>query len=105
MSLLMTDIPALALAEGSMISTSAVVANLERTQTQAKIQDYLKRSDVQKALIERGVSPEEASLRLASLSQAELRQLSAEVEYAQAGGDILVTILVIVLIIFLIKRI
>ncbi len=105
MSLLMTDIPAFALGKVAMISTSAALVESDRTEALTKIQEYLKRADVQKALIARGLSPDEASLRLASLSESELRQLSKGVEYAQAGGDILLTILLIVLIIFLIKRI
>jgi hypothetical protein len=105
LSLLMTDIPALAAANSSMISTSSVVAQLDRGQTEAKLHDLFNRSDVQKAMVERGLSPDEVSSRLASLSEAELRQLSSQVEYAKAGGDILVAILIVVLIIYFIKRI
>lgn len=105
MSLLMTDIPSLAFAKGMMVPTSEVVHQIDRQQAEAKVRDLISREDVQKALRERGVSPEEASARLASLSESELRDLSHQVEYARAGGDILVTILIVVLIIFLIKRI
>lgn len=105
LSLLMTDVPAIAWAQGNMISTSTLVTQLDRGQTETKIQNFLNRTDVQKALIERGVSPAEVSSRLASLSETELRHLSGQVEYAQAGGDILVAILLVVLILFFVKRI
>lgn len=104
MAVLMTHAPAVAAVESKMISTSAVVAEMDRAQVEQKMQDLVQREDVQKALIERGVSPEEVSTRLASLSEQELRQLSTQMEEARAGGTILVEILIIVLIIFLIKR-
>ena len=105
MCLFMSNIPALALANQAMISTNVVIAELDRAQTEQKINDYLNRTDVRNALLERGVSADEVSSRLASLSETELRSLSTQVEQARAGGDILITILVVVLIIFLIKRI
>lgn len=105
MSFMMTPIPSVGWAQQTMISTSAVAEKLNRQQAEQDIQDYLSREEVRKALIERGVAPEEVSSRLASLSETELRQLSGQVEMARAGGDILVTILIVVLIIFLIKRI
>lgn len=104
MAFLMTHIPAVAAAEQKMISTISVIRDLDRAETQAKVKSFLEKSDIQKALIERGVSPEEASFRLATLSDSELKQLSSQIENAQAGGDILITILLIILIIFLIKR-
>lgn len=105
MSLVLSNIPGVALAQEAMISTSDVVAGLDRTQTEHKINDFLTRSEVKEALMANGVSAEEVSSRLASLSETELRTLSTQVEQARAGGDILVTILIVVLIIFLIKRI
>jgi hypothetical protein len=105
MSVLMTNAPAVAFANQAMISTSAVVAELDRSQAQENVQRYLNQPDVQKALIQSGVSPDEVSARLASLSETELRQLSGQVQEARAGGDILITVLLIVLIIYLVKRI
>ncbi|WP_413944383.1 PA2779 family protein [Bdellovibrio sp. HCB-162] len=105
MSAFVSHVPQVALAAPGMISTRNFVEQTTRAQDLQTVQDYLSRTDVQKALMDRGLSAEEASSRLASLSEAELKQLSDQIHKAQAGGDILVTILVIVLIIFLIKRI
>jgi len=88
-----------------MISTSSAVDSFDEAQARTEIENLLQRKDIKKALEEKGVSAEEISSRLASLSHEELRQLSSHIRTAQAGGDILITILVIVLIIFLIKRI
>jgi len=105
MSILLSNIPSLAMASEAMISTEMAIAEFDRAQTERQISDFLTREDVRAALIEKGVAPDEVSSRLASLSETELRALSSQVEQARAGGDILVTILLIVLIIFLVKRI
>lgn len=104
MSTIMSDIPALAVASPAMIATHVVVDKFDRARAQADVESFLSREDVKQALLERGVSADEVSSRLASLSETELRQLSGQIEQARAGGDILITILLIVLIIFLIKR-
>lgn len=104
MSTIMSDVPALAVGIPQMISTHAVVEKMDRTQAQNEVENFLHSEDVKQAMIERGVSPDEVSSRLASLSEPELRQLAGQVKEARAGGDILITILLVVLIIFLVKR-
>lgn len=104
MSLFISNVPSTVMAEG-MVSTSSVVAGLTRSEAQSNIEDLLQRDDVKAELAKRGVSADEISSRLASLSAEEMRQLSGQINEARAGGDILITILVVVLIIFLIKRI
>ena len=105
MTLILTNIPGVALAQDGMISTSAVAAEMSRTQAERRVQDFLGQSQVRQQLIDRGVSPDEVSQRMASLSDTELRQMAGQMEQARAGGDILVTVLIVVLIIFLIQRI
>jgi len=104
MSTIMSDVPALAVATPSMIATHVLVDKFDRAQAQADVENFLTREDVKQALLERGVSADEVSSRLASLSESELRHLSGQIHEARAGGDILITILLIVLIIFLVKR-
>lgn len=104
MSSILTNVPAIVMAEPGMIPTHVVAAESSRAQALQNVHDFLSRSDVQRLLIERGLSADEASSRVASLSEAELKQLSGQIEQARAGGDILITVLVVILIIFLIKR-
>lgn len=111
MAILISNIPNVVLAENlirsknEMISTSTVLAEITRTEAEKNIRDFLQKSDVQGELIKHGVSPDEVSARLASLSEQEIRQLSGQVKEARAGGDILVAVLLVVLIIYFIKRI
>lgn len=105
MSLFLTNVPAMAVAETGMIQTHSVVNDLTRSEARQNVHDFLSRSEVQEELIARGLTLDEATLRVASLSEQELTQLSGQISQARAGGDVLVTILLVVLIIFLIKRI
>lgn len=111
LAVLLTNIPHLVFSEtlknstGSMIPTSVVVEELTRAQALANVDEFLKHSEVKKQLMANGLSEKEVQLRVASLSETELRQLSHQMDEARAGGDILIAILVVVLIIFLIKRI
>lgn len=111
MAILMSNIPNVVFAETSMNSTSpmisatAVVQELTRAQAIANVRSLLQKPEAKQELIKRGLSEKEAEIRLASLSESELRMLSGQIDEARAGGDILITILLVVLIIFLIKRI
>lgn len=104
MALLLSHLPHIAFAESQMIPTSQVADELSRTEAQQQIETYLEKPELRKALLEKGISPDEVSYRLASLSDSELRQMATEMNHAQYGGDILFTVLIVVLIIFLIKR-
>lgn len=52
----------------------------------AAVQAGLARSDVQQAMVELGVDPVEAQLRVAALSENELAQLQGQLEQLPAGG-------------------
>jgi hypothetical protein len=105
MAFLLTNLPHIAFAESHMISTAQIADELSRTEAQQQVESYLEKPELRKALLERGISPDEVSYRLASLSDSELRQMATQMHQAQYGGDILITVLIVVLIIFLIKRI
>ncbi len=107
MAFMMSHLPQIAAAEAIpvLIRTSVVANELSRQQAEADLQDLLSKDEVRDQLVKSGVSPNEASQRIASLSDTELKQLHMQVEEARAGGDILFTILIVVLIIFLVKRI
>lgn len=109
LSLSLSHLPHVVFAEtvqaNKMISTFDVLATYDRKVTQEKVASFLDQQQIQQKLVDQGVSLAEAKARIASLSDAELQNLSQQIDKAQYGGDILVTILLIILIIFLIKRI
>ena len=114
LSALMTNIPHLAWAQAAnaaadeMIPTSVVVEQMSRVETTEKIAGYLNRAEIKSELIKRGVSPDEVSSRLASLSDFELRRLANQMDQAMYGGEPIIGILLIVvlvlLIVFLVRR-
>ncbi len=110
MTILMSHIPDVVLAETvttsrQMISAGSVLADITRENAQKDVENYISKTDVQSELMKHGLTADEVNSRLASLSDQEMRQLSGQVQQARAGGDILVTILVVILIIYLIQRI
>lgn len=106
MAFIFSSMPQLALAESAqtfnMVSTSSVVSDMTLS---SEVEELLNNSEVQKQLVANGLTQEEATKRLAALSPAEMNQLSLQIQEARAGGDILFTILIVVLIIFLVQRI
>jgi hypothetical protein len=101
-------IPMMKSAHAEMITTNQVVDNMMRAQDHLKIVSYMDREDVKAQMIKLGVAPEEAKMRLAGMSDAELRKVAGEIDNSTAGGDIggiLVLVLVIILIIYFAKRI
>jgi len=112
MSFLMSNIANVAIAtelsgtsDQKMISTSDALVEVTRAQAEANVRNSIENSSVKDELLKHGLTQDEVSSRLASLSEQEIQQLSAQVNEAKAGGDILVTVLLVVLIIYLIKRI
>lgn len=88
-----------------MIQTSAWVNKHTSEEMNKNIKEFLKKPVVQDHFSNLGMSSLDAQKRLAGLNETELRQLSDQVDKAQYGGNILVTVLVVVLIIYLIQRI
>ncbi len=111
MAAIMTNLPYMAFAAEvvpAMIPTSAVVEQMSVSQARAKVESFMKREDFRAELIKRGVNPEEVTSRMASLNEQELRQLATQMDKAQYGGDvtgILIVVVLVLLIIFLARRI
>lgn len=106
-SFTLTELPVMQ-AKASMITTSEAFDSTKRDLAQKNVSDFLHRGDVKEQLVKLGLSPEEAQKRLTSLTDKEVKELSADIEESRAAGDlggILVLVLLIVLIIFLVKRI
>lgn len=107
-SFTLVELPMMKSAHAGMITTGSVVDNLTRAQDHQKVVDFMGRKEVKDQMIKLGVSPMEAELRVASLSDGELRKIAGDIDQNTAGGDIggiLVLVLVILLIIYFAKRI
>lgn len=73
----------------AVVDTQQAVAMQAREQRIAAASATLAREDVRSAMIELGVDPQQAQLRVASLSDAELTQLEGQLQQLPAGGSAL----------------
>ena len=91
-----------------MIPTNTAISEVARASHLATVQGFLDRAEVKTELQKRGVSAEEAKVRVASLSDFELQQVAGNVESAPAGADVIVislgTVLLVIIILLLIGR-
>lgn len=89
-------------ASAAVIGTQEALAIDARQAQIADIQRNLSRADVQQAMIAMGVQPEQAQLRVSSLSDLELARLQSELESLPAGGDSVLAVLGIIFVVLLI---
>jgi hypothetical protein len=89
-------------ASAAVIGTQEALAIDARQAQIADIQRNLSRADVRQAMIAMGVQPEQAQLRVSSLSDLELARLQSELESLPAGGDSVLAVLGIIFVVLLI---
>ena len=70
-----------------MLPTLDVVNEFSTIQTREDLITFIKSDNVQKEFIKRGVDPKEALIRIASLTNEEMKSLSDQIKKSQAGGD------------------
>ena len=74
--------------QAEMITTEAFILKQLQTTPRERLSILLQRKEILKKLEEYGVSPIEAQLRLASLSDSEVDQVNKKMEQLPAGADI-----------------
>jgi hypothetical protein len=89
------------LAVADIVGTETLLQEQNGTLTRDDLHSLIARGDVQQKLIDYGISPEEASDRVAALTNTELQHLSQHIDDEPAGGSVTLILLVIILIILL----
>jgi uncharacterized small protein (DUF1192 family) len=74
-------------AQAEMVSTETFLAHSTQTTPRDRLMVLLEKKEVLQKLEEYGVSPNEARERLASLSDAEVAKLNAQIDQLPAGAD------------------
>ena len=85
-----------------LISAEQVAASVglrSAADRRAELLATLERADVAEVLVARGVSLEQARLRLAALTDAEVARLAAEIDKAPAGASELIGTLILVFVV------
>ena len=105
-------LPLIAVLVVSGIAVQTAAAGIVGTETaleqpvgseQQRLIGLLEREDVQEQLVARGVDPEHAAERAASLSNAEAAELTAQIDALPAGGNAVVLLLVIILLLLVLR--
>ena len=86
----------------ALIPTDEVAQSQTGRNARNSINVLIDRVDVQKALISRGLDPQEARNRVAALSDAEAVKLADMLEELPAGGGAIGVLVALILIVFLV---
>jgi len=90
-------------ANAAMVTTEQLVNSEARDARVAQVQGFLARADVKKQLETWGVASDLAEARVAKLSDAELEQLAMNIDQQPAGGDVLIIIGVIFVVLLILE--
>ena len=74
-------------AKGKIIDSETAFAIAKHEDNRARISAFLNRQDVQTAMVQYGVNPEEAQKRVSCLSDEEVLKVARQIEQLPAGGD------------------
>ena len=89
-------------AHAGMIRTDEYAASAEREAQLARVQDFMAEARVQAQFEALGVDAEQAAERVASLTDAELAQLDADLSDMPAGASSALTVVGVVFVVLLI---
>ncbi len=89
-------------AYATMVNTAEILQQNENNLLRERINIFLDRSEMRKYLVAWGVNPEEAKIRVDSLTDQEIEKIAAGIDRLPAGGDGLGAIVGAALIVFLV---
>jgi len=75
--------------QAAMIGTQDLVQQAQMIDERAKLNTFMQREDVKEQFASMGVSAEDIELRVAALTDDEVKQLNQQMADLPAGGDIL----------------
>ena len=82
---LVIAVPTSQLKAATMIATERVISDMSAERY--RVQVFMQRTDIHQKIVELGVAPTEASKRIASLSDAEVKEIAGQLDQLHAGGD------------------
>lgn len=84
MVMLVVSLP-IGIAQAGLVSTDKVIDREAARQDRVRVLEFMDREDVRRQLEALGVDPDEAAQRVDSLSDAEIAQISGQIEQLPAG--------------------
>ena len=89
-------------AMAAMIGTEVAVDSQRAHNAREYLKTFLAREDVKSALVSQGIDPQEAQIRIDSLTDEEARFVADQLDQLPAGGGFFTTLLIVVFIVFVI---
>ena len=85
-----------------MVKTDRIIERMDVDAGRAEIAAFLARADVRDRIAALGVAPDEAAVRVASLSDAEVLQIAQDLENMPAGQASSTSVIVILLLVIIV---
>ncbi len=92
----------LGIAGAALVTTDSVIETVAADDARERVIAFMAREDVRQQLQAAGVAPDEATARVAGLSDAEVQQVAARIDELPAGQDAVGSIIGALLLIFLV---
>jgi len=86
----------------AMVPTDATIYNNKAEEARDHLKSLISRSEVRKSLFSQGIDPDEAKIRIESLTDSEAIAVADQIEQLPAGGSAIGVIIGAALIIFLV---
>lgn len=86
-----------------VVGTADAIASTQSQDDLATVRGVLARDDVRERMVALGVDPAEVDGRLAALTPAELATLAQKLEQAPAGGDVLVVVGIVFVVLMILE--
>ncbi len=100
--LMVMNVAPIGLAQAKMVTTDQVLEHADPGSDQKRVESFILREDVQRQLVLLGINPEEATSRVASLSNGEIQQIAGRLDELPAGEGGVGAVVGAILIIFLV---
>jgi hypothetical protein len=86
----------------AMVPTDATIYDNKAEEARDHLKSLISRNDIRKSLLSQGIDPDEAKIRVESLSDSEAIAVSDQIEQLPAGGGAIGIIIGAALIVFLV---
>jgi hypothetical protein len=89
-------------ARAALVTTDQVLAQSDGAADRARVLAFLDRAEVREQIVAFGVDPAEAAARVATLSDAQVREIAGQLDQLPAGQSAIAAVVGAILIIFLV---
>ena len=101
-TMMFLNIAPIGLAQAAMVTTDQVIERADQAADRERVEGLFMREDVRQQLVQLGIDPDEASSRVASLSDEEIQEIAGRLDELPAGEGGVGVVVGAILIVFLV---